>query len=191
MVFRQLSTPEIARALELERGHALKGVGLEPDQSRIYPCGKLAAHLIGYTRREEPRAAEDFREFSYYVSDLVGVEGIERAFDRIPDSSDDTPQGLRGLPGYSLVEVNHLGFIKNRVISKIEPLHGNSVVLTVDSRAQRIAEQVIAGKRAALVVLDASNGDVLAAASSPSYNLSEGFTPFISGDYYKKLLKDP
>ncbi len=191
VLFQQLSAPETARALE--SGRSLKGVGLEADESRTYPAGTLAAHLIGYSRPEEPRSASDFSDFSYYVPDLVGVEGVERAFDRLPDTPDssDSPLGLRGLPGYSLVQVDHLGFIQNQKIGKIEPRHGNNVILTIDSRAQRIAEQVIAGKRAAIVVLDASNGDVLASASSPTYNLSEGFTPFIKRDYFRRMLKDP
>lgn len=191
VLFRQLSAPEIARALE--SGRYLKGVGLEPDESRTYPAGSLAAHIIGYSRPEDPKSASDFSDFSYYVPDLIGVEGVERAFDRLPGAPDSSaaPLGLRGLPGYSLVQVDHLGFIQNQKISKIEPRHGNNAVLTIDSRAQRIAEQVIAGKRAAIVVLDASNGDVLASASSPTYDLSEGFTPFIKRDYFRALLKDP
>ncbi len=189
VLFRQMTPPEISRALESSR--ELRGIGLEADESRSYPAGRLAAHLIGYTRREEPRSAEDFREFSYYVPDLIGVEGIERAFDRLPDDAPDATLGLRGLPGYSLVQVNNLGYIQNQVINKIEPQHGNNLILTVDSRAQRIAEQIISGNRAAVVVLDASNGDILASASSPTYNLSEGFTPFISAAYYKKLLENP
>ena len=188
VLFRQLTPPEIARAFEI--GRPLKGVGLEPDESRTYPAGTLAAHVIGYSRPEDPKSAGDFSDFSYFVPDLIGVEGVERAFDRLPGSS-GAPLGLRGLPGYSLVQVDHLGFIQNKVISKIEPRHGNNVVLTIDSRAQRIAEGVLAGKRAAIVVLDASNGDVLAAASSPTYDLSEGFTPFIKRDYFRQMLKDP
>ena len=192
VLFRQLTQPEIARALE--SGRSLKGVGLESDESRTYPEGKLAAHIIGYTRLQDPQSASDRRDFSYYVPDRIGVEGIERAFDLLPGSDEDDearPPGLRGLPGYSLVQVDHLGFIQNKLISKIEPRHGNNVILTIDSRAQRIAESVIAGKRAAIVVLDAANGDVLASASSPSYDLSAGFTPFIRADYYRKLLADP
>lgn len=192
VLFRQLSGQEIARALE--RSRYMKGIGIESDESRTYPEGKFAAHIIGYTRLQDPQSASDRRDFFYYLPDRIGVEGIERAFDLLPGSDEDDesrPPGLRGLPGYSLVQVDHLGFIQNKLISKIEPRHGNNVILTLDSRAQRIAESLIAGKRAAIVLLDAANGDVIASASSPSYDLSAGFSPFIRADSYQKLLNDP
>ncbi|MBS1369622.1 MAG: hypothetical protein HPZ91_06655 [Lentisphaeria bacterium] len=200
-VFRQLTPRELERAFESSR--KFDGIDLEPDESRTYPEGTLAAHLIGYTRVEDPQNASDRRQYSYYVPDRIGVQGIERAFDRLPGASQEetdydpqpgtpeTPLGLRGMPGYSLVQVDHLGFVRRKLISRIEPHHGNNVVLAIDSRAQKIAESVIAGRRAAIVVLDASNGDVVASASSPSYNLSAGFSTIIRKDYYDKLLSSP
>ncbi len=190
VAFRSLTPEELARALESSR--KLRGVDFVADESRTYPEGKLAAHLIGSTRLESPQQAADRKEFFYYVPDPVGREGLERAFDRLPGSGDnpETPLGLRGTPGYSLVQVDHLGFIRQNLIEKIEPRHGNNLILTLDSRAQKIAESVIAGQRAALVLLDAANGDVLAAASSPAYDLGR-FTPILTPDYYRSLLNDP
>lgn len=189
-VFRNLTPQELARALESSR--KLRGVDFIADESRTYPEGRLAAHLIGSTRLESPQQASDRKEFFYYVPDPIGREGLERAFDRIPDGGEDpaAPLGLRGRPGYSLVQVDHLGFIRQSLIEKIEPRHGNNLILTLDSRAQQIAESLIDGERAALVLLDASNGDVLAAASSPGYDLGR-FTPVLTPGYYRSLLDNP
>ncbi len=186
-VFKQLTPVEAARALETAR--TMRGVDIEPDESRSYPAGSFAAHLIGYTGIDSPQEAADREKFSYYIPDRIGRDGIERAFDRLPGTGEDAPLGLRGLPGYSLVQVDHLGFIRQTIIDKIEPLHGNNVILTIDSRAQEIAESLLVGKRAAFVLLDATNGDVLASASSPTFDLSK-FAPYIPADYYGKLRND-
>lgn len=204
VVFRQLTPRQLELVFRSSR--ELEGVDVEPDESRTYPEGSLAAHLIGYTRPahpDNPLEAGDRKQYSYYVPDRIGVEGIERAFDRLPGTSyeeedydpqpgtPETPLGLRGMPGYSLVQVDHLGMVRRDIISRIEPHHGNNVILAIDSRAQKIAESIISGQRAAFVVLDAANGDVIAAASSPTYNLSAGFSTIIRKDYYDKLLKNP
>ena len=107
--------------------------------------------------------------------------------DRLPDSP---LPGLRGRPGFSLIQVDHLGYARNRLIDQISPVHGNNVVLTIDSRAQRLAEKLLRNQKGAIVFLDADNGDILAAASAPTFDLSQ-FTPSISGIYYQQLLNNP
>lgn len=190
-VFERLTPRETALALECAR--ELRGVAIQPDESRRYPEGRLAAHIIGYVRLDDTSRAPDHKDFFYYLPDLVGRSGIERAFDRLPgsdrDEDDDTPPGLRGYPGYTLAQVDYLGFVHKNLIEKIEPIHGNNVILTLDSRAQQIAENLLAGKRGAMVVVDADNGDVLAAASAPAYDLTN-FSPILPRDYYRSLLED-
>ena len=108
VVFRQLTPRELERAFQKSRDIA--GIDVEPDESRTYPEGALAAHLIGYTRPahpDNPLEASDRKQYSYYVPDRIGVEGIERAFDRLPGTSQEetdydpqpgtpeTPLGLR------------------------------------------------------------------------------------------------
>ncbi len=195
-VFRNLTVEEAARALESARPYS--GVDLEDDEVRTYPEGELAAHLIGYTRPQARETAEDHDRYFYYLPDQTGRSGIERAFDRLPDvqpvngllGTPDAPLGLRGLPGYSLVLVDHLGFIRQSLIEKIEPVHGNNLVLTLDSRAQKLARQVLGRNRGAFVLLDAANGDLLAAASAPGIDLRD-FSPVLTSAHYKKLLDDP
>ena len=188
--FTDLTPAEIAKALECMR--ELRGTGIQVDSVRSYPGGPLAAHLIGYTRLDSPREAEDRADFFYYVPDQTGCSGVEKAFDTLPESLGlpETLPGLRGRPGYSLAQVDHLGFIHRHLIEKIEPIHGNNVILTIDSQAQRTAEALLAGRRGALVALDADTGDILAAASTPGFDLSR-FSPRIPASYYKELLANP
>ncbi len=201
VLFQSLSPDELARGTEA--GRAFPGVDIEPGESRTYPAGPLAAHLVGYTRIEDikqlkEQTPEELKKFAYYIPDWIGVEGVERAFDFLPDApaaeegedDPDRPLGLRGLPGYSLVRVDHLGIVRETIVARLEPRHGNNVILTLDSRAQRIAEEVLQGYCGALVLLNASNGDVIAAASAPGYDLGF-FSPYIRADYYAQLRNDP
>ena len=188
ILYRGLSVPEAAAVLELAR--FFNGIGIEEDISRAYPGGSLAAHLVGYTGRADPRAASDRRRFSYYVPDLVGRAGLERRFDRIPGLGGEEGAGLLGMPGYSLAQVDYLGFIRTRRLEYRPPEDGYHLVLTLDSRAQQLAEEAIAGRRGAFVLLDAETGAVLAMASSPAYDLDR-FSPYLPSDYYRMLLEDP
>ncbi|MCQ2378220.1 MAG: hypothetical protein MJ016_03285 [Victivallaceae bacterium] len=186
-VFSRLDEKETACILEKLR--VWRGAEIEPDVSRVYPLGRFACHLIGYTGKDVLSTPDDRDEYFYYVPDVVGRNGIEKIADlRIPGS--DGIRGLRGSPGYSLVQVDHLGFVRRHLIEKIDPVDGNHVVLTIDSRAQKIAENVLQDERGAIVVLDAENGDILAAASSPGYDLAR-FVPKLPSAYYRKLREDP
>ena len=187
-VFGRLDEREAARALEAAR--SLRGVDVQNDSCRIYPQGDLASNLIGYARPESPEQAEDRSRFFYYLPDLVGREGVEKAFDRF-ESETGLPIGLRGEPGYSLVEVDRLGYIHRDLIQKIEPNHGHNVVLTIDSRAQRIAAELLREtyRSGAMVVIDAETGDILAAATMPGYDLGL-FSPTLSTEEYRLLRDD-
>ena len=55
-------------------------------------------------------------------------------------------------------------------------MHGNDVVLTIDSRVQRAAQDALAGRRGACVVLDPRTGAVLALASNPTYDARHAST---------------
>lgn len=185
-LFGSLSIEEAAPALERFRNY--DGIGLEEDDVRRYPQGELAFHLIGYTRNDNPRAAEDRGDFFYYVPDQVGKAGLEEVFDECAERPDI--RGLRGVPGFSVVQVDNQGFVRATDLASRPPQDGNHLVLTLDFRAQQIAERVLSGSRGAMVLLDADTGDVLAMASQPTADLRK-FTPTLSGDYYRELRNDP
>jgi len=197
-VFEELTPKELALALEASRD--MVGVDFQSSENRIYPGRGTAAHLLGYVRAADPKSAPDKEGVFYYIPDLEGRAGLEKAFDRPdfgkPDNdfanlgTPDHPLGLRGLPGYSLVQVNHLGYIEQNLIEKIEPINGNHLILTINYRAQRYAEYLLYGQKAALVAVNANTGDVITAASAPSYDLSK-FTPVLPFDYYSRLSNDP
>ena len=175
-------------ALALESSRQLRGVDVEVGERRSYPLGDFAPHIIGYTRLDSPREAADRKDFFYYIPDSVGRGGVEALCDA-PEWARPAI-GLRGIPGYALNQVDHLGYVHRRMVEHREPVHGSNVVLTLDSRAQRLAEKLLNGRRGAIVLVDADNGDVLAAATAPRYDL-RAFSPTLSEEDYRKLREDP
>ncbi len=185
VLFSHLSAQEAARLYE-EIGN-WQGVDIEADFSRAYPGGRFACHLIGYVGTDLAKDPQDKGDFFYYIPDVVGRNGVEQIADLVIPGTDI--RGLRGTPGSSLIRVDHLGFARNKPLEKEDPVDGNHIVLTINSRAQKIAEDLLTNSRGAIVVLDAANGDIIAAASSPGYDLAK-FVPRLSKEYYDTLQKD-
>jgi len=186
VIYRQLSDIELARAYQLMP--QMPGLGIEVEPVRNYPQGSLASLVIGFTRPEDAEDALDRRNYFYYQSDVEGKSGVELAFDNT--AGDQSVPGLHGFPGYELIQVDHLGYVSARQLEYESPFAGSNVVLTLDSRAQKLGEKLLQNKRGALVLLNADSGEVLALVSSPHLDLSRT-SPFWSRDYYRLLLKDP
>ncbi|MFI3222448.1 MAG: penicillin-binding protein 2 [Methylococcaceae bacterium] len=135
---------EQVKALKLE------GVYFEREFKRFYPAGSVSAHLVGFTDFED--VGQEGMEF-YYEKQLKGSEGSKRV---IRDG-------------------------QRRIIEDIEnikePVSGKNIELSIDQRIQylayrelQLAVSVNKAKSGALVVLDAKNGEILAAVNQPSFN---------------------
>ncbi len=180
-VFKDLTPRETALAFEALR--TMPGADIQRSFIRICPENKLAAALIGYAKKEDPARAADRDKFKYYIPDIIGIEGVEAACDRLPGSA--AGLGLRAYPGYSIIQVNNMGYAHRELLGKKEPLPGSDVTLTVDSRAQKLAEKLLLGSVGAMVVIDADNGDIICAASSPGYDLSRYYP--LTFEYHNEL----
>lgn len=157
-----LDEAQIARFEEQYPGGL--GVELDLQAARSYPYGTTAAHLLGYVLRDDNSKEGEEAYFNYYLPDYRGQVGVEAGFDA----------QLRGRAGAAAVLVNNLGYRQTEnVWSQPEP--GHNVVLTIDLDIQQAAENSLAvhqgpNARAAVVVMDARTGDVLALVSSPPIN---------------------
>lgn len=187
--FDGLDDEQLARLAEYPG--PLPGTDIYARPRRIYPLGDVAPHIIGYVGSGLPREAEDPKELregdeqgeddDYYYSlpDLAGREGIELACDA----------ELAGRGGGHLIRVNAIGY-KHEIIPGKPPIPGKDVVLTLDSKLQKAAEDALGENRGAAVVIDCHNGDILAMATAPRYDLSD-FVPTLSQKTWNKLLNDP
>jgi len=146
-----------------------EGVLVTDDIIRSYPNGALAAHVLGYTgnvterdlKRSEEAVKTDPDARQLRFDDIIGKDGIEAVYDR-------ELTGTRGSEQYEVDArsrpVRHLGSIKEKP--------GRTVVLTLDARLQRAAEQGLRSARnsGAAVAIDPRNGEVLALASNPTFD---------------------
>ncbi|HFD80180.1 MAG TPA: penicillin-binding protein 2 [Gammaproteobacteria bacterium] len=172
-----LSDEEVAR-FAINR-HRFPGVDIVAGLSRHYPHGPLAAHAIGYVGRIDERDLQNVDGSNYSGTTHIGKVGIEKTYEDL----------LHGSVGYRQVETNAEGRIL-RTLTRIPPVPGENLYLTLDAELQSAAEQAFEGKAGAAIVIDPANGDVLAFVSLPSYDPNL-FVNGIDVDSYKALRDDP
>ncbi|SUZ31466.1 Peptidoglycan D,D-transpeptidase MrdA [Roseibaca ekhonensis] len=178
-VAERLSWEEISRVAT--NAPALPGVTPEMGLSRLYPLKADFAHVVGYVgpvserdlqREETPDPVLMIPRFQ------IGKSGVEREAESL----------LRGKAGSQRVEVNSVGRVM-RELDRVEGEPGENLHLTIDARLQNYALERLAGQSAAAVVIDIPTGDVLAAASAPSYDANL-FVRGISSKDYNGLLEN-
>ncbi len=171
-----LSDDQLARlAVNL---HKFKGVEINARLTRNYPLEQHAVHALGYVGRIDVKDLNRLDEANYAGTSYIGKLGLEKYYEQV----------LHGEVGYQRVEVNASGRTL-RVLDQQPPVSGKNLYLTIDSRLQRLAEDLFKGERGALVALDPNNGEVLALVSMPSFDPNL-FVNGISYDDYQ-LLRDP
>jgi penicillin-binding protein 2 len=154
---------------------------VRPIYVRVYPNGKLAGQVIGYTGKtgRNPDGIVDNHETLW--PEAEGREGLEQTFNDL----------LTGKHGeYKLTFDKDGRKTSEKLITPPEP--GYNVVTTLDVRLQELAEKSLEAKakRGAMVIVDPKNGDILALASWPTYDPNL-FVPSISPDRLKSLQNDP
>jgi penicillin-binding protein 2 len=171
-------TRDTLAALEVHR-YTLPGVVVRVSPRRHYLSGPLAAHVLGYMGEI---SAEELQSPAFKDSkggDYIGKFGIEKALEK----------QLRGKRGGRQVEVNAVGQVE-RILSSVAAQPGYNVHLTIDAALQTQAEDLLKGLAGALVAVDATNGDILAMASSPSFD-PNGFVTGMSRDTWSALVENP
>ena len=138
----------------------LPGILIDRGATRLYPAGEDFAHVLGYVA---PPAEADVAADDDPLLALPGVRIGRAGMEKVHDTS------LRGRAGAIQLEVNAVGRVI-RELSRQEGTPGQDVTLTIDAELQRAAMARIGTESAAAVVLDARNGEVLAMASSPSFD---------------------
>lgn len=172
----RVSWEEISRVAA--NAPALPGVTPEVGLSRRYPLGSDFAHVAGYvgpvSQRDLDRI-EDPDQLLRIPRFQIGKVGIEAKFE----------DALRGKAGARRVEVNSIG----RVMRELDRREGNSganLQLSIDHDLQNYVNARLGQESASAVVMDCETGDVLAIASSPTYDPNK-FVRGISFDDYAVL----
>ena len=158
VMWRDVGEEELARFAELELEHP--GFECMETEERVYPEGRLAAHVIGYVGRADTESAGTDR-YNFRDKEMKGRAGLEAFYDGY----------LRGSPGELQVTVDARGFAVSE-IPVVEAHRGPDLVLSLDANIQREVERQLRGEHAACVVMDPRDGSVLAFASAPGYDLN-------------------
>lgn len=160
----------------------LPGIILQVGPQRYYPHGALASHLIGYLGeidREELKRLGKGR-LQYRLGDLIGQYGVEERMEAY----------LKGKDGGKTIKVDALGRALPVVLSEIEPIPADNVVLTIDLDLQTYIKRIFAGKLGSVIAMNPQNGEVLAMVSNPSFDPGL-FARGISEQQWERLKNDP
>jgi penicillin-binding protein 2 len=157
----------------MEHQAEFPGVQISQAYLRHYDQGTIAAQILGYVGEISQEQLDASSREGYAAGDIIGQTGIEAAYDGY----------LRGSPGVGRVFVDALGRVTSeRQFSQL-PEAGDTVRLTIDAELQRAAEDAIgygirlahedgewAADGGAVVAMDVQTGEILALASSPTYD---------------------
>lgn len=181
-----------------ENARSLPGVTVEITPIREYKT-KAAAHILGRIGMIYREEYADLKLKGYQMNDLVGKDGVEKAFEDY----------LRGIDGFRTVETTPGGEI-TQVLYEEKPMLGRDCVLTIDLRMQEAAERSLAeivprlreegktnsrwggedAKGAACVAIDVKTGGILVMASYPTYDITRYSKDYntLYNDKYLPLL---
>ncbi|MFL6588599.1 MAG: penicillin-binding protein 2 [Chthoniobacterales bacterium] len=177
---------ELVQNLSEKESDALKsrlpaGMALRPWYVRVYPGGRTAGQIVGYTGRtgRNPDGIIDNHEVLW--PETEGREGLEQTFNQV----------LTGKHGEYKITFDKDGRKTSEKITT-PPVPGHTVVTTLDLHLQALAEKALEAKakRGAIVIVEPNTGDILAMASWPTYD-PNAFTPTISAEKFKALQDDP
>ncbi|HEX8100696.1 MAG TPA: penicillin-binding protein 2 [Actinomycetota bacterium] len=155
------------------------GVRYEVSPIRYFANGRLAAHTLGHLGEISPEQLAQKRFRGYRPGELVGQAGVEAEYERF----------LQGRLGTRGIQVNAKGRVLDDDFGGTPAVPGKNVVLTLDTRVQKLAEhslnlgirlarqtidstsgRPLQATGGAVIVMDPNSGQVLGMASSPSYD---------------------
>ncbi len=145
-----------------------ENIRIDPAGQRKYPFGKLASHIIGYVGKAD---LQDIKENEIAkLTNFTGKSGIERYYNDV----------LQGEKGTKVYKVNAL----NQEVEQLSYTSAlsNDIELTIDIELQSFLTQLFEGNAGAAIIMDISDGSILAAGSFPEYDLN----PFVTGISYKE-----
>ncbi len=171
---------ELVAAIK-QRSDEFAGVEIDTRPIRNYTDPSIAPHLLGYVGKIYAEEYETLSKQGYKMNDTLGKAGIEKAME----------DALKGTDGTRVIERDSGGKVLN-ITTLEEAVSGNNVVLTIDSKLQKIAQDSLKNcietiaKRAnepgrdgedanagAVVAIKVNSGAILASATYPTYTMDE------------------
>lgn len=159
----------------------LPGIGHQIESKRHYPIDSLrASHVLGYLR--EVSKEEYLETMNYHLGDKIGKSGLEMVYE----------SQLRGNLGMEYIRINamgqNLGSYQDGEIDEA-PQKGSDLYATIDTELQLLAEDLMKGKRGAVVALNPEDGSILSMVSAPQYDIRK-LSGRIDIDYWEAINAD-
>ncbi|MBQ7647685.1 MAG: penicillin-binding protein 2 [Paludibacteraceae bacterium] len=174
----QLTKQEVASLRETS--YKFSGAGIRKRTLRGYSY-PYAAHILGSVG--EVSQADIDRDEYYQSGDYAGRDGLERTYE----------QRLRGTKGVEVIMRDSRGRIQGSYhdgAEDVEAVTGTDLHLSLDIQLQALAEQMLQGKVGSAVAIEPATGEILALASSPTWN-PEILVGKQRSTQYNRLLNDP
>ncbi len=162
-----------------EQLDSLPGISWRSKPVRNYVETRSFSHILGYVGDITSEEYTRLYNKGYTVNSIIGKTGIEKQYDEL----------LRGTDGIEYRTVDAKGkYIENTTVV-YPPKMGNNLVLTIDGRIQKLAEEALGPRIGAAVVLKPTTGEVLAMVSYPFFDQNI-FGQETGGAEAKKLFED-
>jgi penicillin-binding protein 2 len=178
----KLQLNEEEMALFAVHRYQFSGVDIRTRLARHYPLGESAVHAIGYVSAINEQDLKAIDSDEYAGTSLIGKLGVEAAYEH----------QLHGKRGSREILVNAAGRPVDKQGDYVPhldvrpPVAGDDLILGMDIRVQKVAEDALAGKRGSVVAIDPKTGDVIAMASLPGFD-PNGFVRGLSVAEYTAL----
>jgi len=176
-IAKDMSFEQLAR-VEMDSFN-LPGISIDAESERDYLYKDLLSHTLGFVGEISAKELKSKAKSGYMQRDEIGKTGVEAVCEEI----------LRGKKGNIAFEVDALGR-KIKVLEERPPVKGGEVKLTVDSRLQSIARAALGDKPGAIVAMVPATGEVLAMASSPTFDPAIFLTP-LTPEMWKEIMGNP
>ncbi len=158
---------------------SIPGIYRDEKAGRTYPHEGVASHVVGWVAPVPAEQLDAYRARGYRGDEWVGVSGLEAWGEEI----------LAGLHGGALKVVTAAGEVVTTVAER-PAVPSRAIYTTIDRDFQEQVEQILGGRRGAIVVLDVHTGAVLALASGPGFD-SNAFVGPAGAVGRSQILADP
>ncbi|MBR1743255.1 MAG: hypothetical protein IJ733_15575, partial [Lachnospiraceae bacterium] len=162
-----------------ENNTELPGIDIDEDTTRVYNNSKYFAHILGYTGAVTTERLEELKEKEpntpYSISDQIGITGVESSFEEY----------LCGTKGSEVLTINENTGRIEKTANKVDPVSGNDVWLTIDSKLQIECYHLLEEHIAGVLIANINNSE---SAGSKGQSASKIKVPIY--DVYSALIEN-
>ncbi len=171
------------------------GVSVEIQPVRDYPTGYLTANVIGFLGPIAASQQKYYEDLGFVTNrDKIGYAGVEAYFQDV----------LQGKNGRRVIEVDVAGQELRNLVPPVDPVPGENLVLTIDTRLQKVVQSALESEinswnayfgrisisSGVVIVMNPKTGEILAMANYPTYE-NNRLARLIPYYYYRQLEQDP